>query len=216
MFRSVAVLLFFLQYASPAQVSLHFVPRIQDQQLYLYSQDDSISITTFKFYISDIRFTKSGKEVLIDPVRVHLVDASDAYSLNILIHSDSVVCDTLIFGLGIDSLTSVSGAFGGDLDPVNGMYWTWQSGYINLKLEGLQKIPGEGESFQFHLGGYSWPYNSYRTVKLAFDPASKPVIHVNLDRLLQHLKTNSSVMSPSTVAMELSDSAARMFTAEIP
>ena len=42
----------------------------------------------------------------------------------------------LKFQLGIDSLTNVSGAMGGDLDPTKGMYWTWQSGYINMKIEG--------------------------------------------------------------------------------
>jgi hypothetical protein len=34
--------------------------------------------------------------------------------------------DQIQFQLGIDSLTNVSGAMGGDLDPTKGMYWTWQ------------------------------------------------------------------------------------------
>lgn len=25
----------------------------------------------------------------------------------------------------------------GDLDPLNGMYWAWNSGYINMKIEGI-------------------------------------------------------------------------------
>jgi len=36
----------------------------------------------------------------------------------------------------VDSLANVSGAMSNDLDATKGMYWSWQSGFINLKIEG--------------------------------------------------------------------------------
>ena len=38
--------------------------------------------------------------------------------------------------LGVDSVLNYNGVHEGALDPINGMYWTWQTGYIHCKLEG--------------------------------------------------------------------------------
>jgi hypothetical protein len=59
---------------------------------------------------------------------------------------------------GVDSLTQVSGAMHGDLDPQHGMYWAWQSGYIAVKMEGrYTDATGKSRAFTFHLGGYRTP-----------------------------------------------------------
>jgi hypothetical protein len=42
----------------------------------------------------------------------------------------------ITFSAGIDSLTSTAGIQKGVIDPINGMYWAWQSGYVNFKIEG--------------------------------------------------------------------------------
>ena len=70
--------------------------------------------------------------------------------------------DAIQFNLGIDSLTNVSGALGGDLDPTKGMYWTWQNGYVNFKLQGTSDLCNNPKNeFEFHLGGYLKPFNNY-------------------------------------------------------
>ena len=62
--------------------------------------------------------------------------------------------------LGVDSLTNLNCQFSGDLDPLVGMYWTWQNGFIHIKLEGYgQKVLNPKGFFQFHLGGYTFPNN---------------------------------------------------------
>jgi hypothetical protein len=67
--------------------------------------------------------------------------------------------------LGIDSLTNEAGAMGGDLDPTKGMYWAWQSGYVNFKMEGKSPIcPTWKHKFQLHLGGYLAPFNALQTL----------------------------------------------------
>jgi hypothetical protein len=52
--------------------------------------------------------------------------------------------------MGVDSARNVSGAQEGALDPANGMFWSWTSGYIMIKAEGLSP-QGAGGSFTYHL-----------------------------------------------------------------
>jgi len=59
--------------------------------------------------------------------------------------------------IGTDSITNVSGALDGDLDPIKGMYWAWNSGCINFKLEGTRVISGKKTPFEYHIGGYNGP-----------------------------------------------------------
>ena len=54
--------------------------------------------------------------------------------------------------LGVDSVTNAAGVHCCALDPANGMYWSWQSGYIQFKLEGKEK---DGNALNLHLGGFS-------------------------------------------------------------
>ena len=53
--------------------------------------------------------------------------------------------------------------FRSDLVPTNNMYWTWQSGYINFKLEGYfeNRIYRE-----YHLGGYAFPNNCLQSITI--------------------------------------------------
>jgi hypothetical protein len=71
----------------------------------------------------------------------------------------------LTFNLGIDSLAHYRGTESGPLDPIHGMYWTWQSGYIHFKLEGSvkQKHQSSWQEFEYHLGGYRKPYTALQT-----------------------------------------------------
>ena len=59
------------------------------------------------------------------------------------------------FRIGVDSLTQLSGARTGALDPLNGMYWTWNSGYVGVKMEGQSAASAApGHQIEYHLGGY--------------------------------------------------------------
>lgn len=61
-----------------------------------------------------------------------------------LIESDTIIqltCNNesqhdITFSLGVDSLKQAKPLYSGDLNPLKYMYWTWQSGYIQLKAEG--------------------------------------------------------------------------------
>jgi hypothetical protein len=149
--------------------SFSFQPTFSNQSLnqevyYRLNAQDSIQFTSFKFYISHLELMNGNKVVWKDKVTYHLIDAFDEKTLVLQIPSN-ISFTKIKFQLGIDSLTNVSGAMGGDLDPTKGMYWTWQSGYINFKLEGTSNIcKTRHNEFQFHLGGYQQPFNSLQTV----------------------------------------------------
>jgi hypothetical protein len=103
---------------------------------------------------------------------------------------------------------------GGDLDPTKGMYWTWQSGYINLKLEGKSKqVPGGNNVFQFHLGGYAAPFATAQEVRLETTNDDIVTIQADVQRLLEgiNLGQQNSIMMPGKEAVILSQKAAAMF-----
>ncbi|HRH64981.1 MAG TPA: hypothetical protein PLU53_01660 [Bacteroidia bacterium] len=57
------------------------------------------------------------------------------------------------FNLGIDTARNHTGAQEGDLDPINGMIWTWNTGYIFFKHEGIfRTTAGTDTSLLYHYG----------------------------------------------------------------
>jgi hypothetical protein len=183
---------------------------------FLESLNDSVSFETIKFYVSDIELYKNEELVAVPEKKYFLIDVSNEESKYISLTSkNNEPFNKLKFNIGIDSLTNVSGVIGGDLDPTNGMYWTWQSGYINFKIEGKTKsCPARNNLFQFHIGGYQNPYNAMQKVELKTSGKNKIVIEVAIDELLNkiNLKETNEVMSPNTKAVEIAQSFSSVFT----
>lgn len=64
--------------------------------------------------------------------------------------------NSLSFLIGVDSLKNVSGAQTGGLDPLNGMFWTWNTGYIMFKMEGNSPSSSVvNNKIEYHIGGFS-------------------------------------------------------------
>jgi len=203
--------------------TVSFSPMIEQQPLELNQtyilKNDTFRIETLRFYLSNVSFLNEGKTVFTEPESFHLVDAEDSMSYRIAFHSPkNVVFDEIQFNVGIDSTTNVAGVMGGDLDPTKGMYWSWQSGYINFKLEGWNpKSTARKHEFQYHLGGYMAPYSALSTVRIPCGKAkSATVITVQLAAFLNQLNVVElpAIMSPSERAAILSQSIPSMFSAK--
>ncbi|MEO8085661.1 MAG: MbnP family protein [Bacteroidota bacterium] len=183
---------------------------------YKIKSGDSIRIETFRFYISGIEFLLNNKTVWKETESFHLIDAANENSLKLVFHIPSLISyDQVKFNLGIDSLTNVSGAMGGDLDPTRGMYWTWQNGYINLKLEGNCNLcKTRNNEFQFHLGGYQFPLSAIQIISLPAHQGNNMVVNIALDKLLEDwdFTYNNHIMSPSKEAVVFSKKAADAFS----
>jgi hypothetical protein len=201
--------------------SVSFKPMIEQQPLVLNQiyvvKNDTFRIDVFRFYLSGISFLKEGETVFSELNSYHLMDAEDTASYRIAFHSPkNLTFDEIQFNVGIDSATNVAGVMGGDLDPTKGMYWSWQSGYINFKLEGWNpKSTARKHEFQYHLGGYMTPYSALTTVRIPFDSGqSTDVITIQLATFLQELNIAElpAIMSPGERAVALSEVLPALFS----
>ena len=93
---------------------------------------------------------------------------------------------------------------GGVLDPIRGMYWTWQAGYIHWKIEG-QFLSGAKSQFEYHIGGYRKPYGTAQLVHIPFAPENEELsvdLAPFLSRVLEKTFRHGS-LSPGPLAHEL-------------
>lgn len=181
--------------------------KLVSNKFYHLNSKDSIEISSVKFYVSNIIALNKTKTVWQDSIKYHLVDVLNGKALLFQIPS-GITFTQIKFNLGIDSITNVSGALSGDLDPTKGMYWTWQSGYINFKLEGSSNVcPTRHNEFQFHLGGYQYPFNSLQTIFLQAQSSSTIYINMDIYKIIQsiNLSTTNHMMSPSKEAVLFSE-----------
>jgi hypothetical protein len=186
-----------------------------DSVCYPVQHTDSISFSHLSYYISNIELVFKNKTVWKEENSYHLIDVENIYTQAFHIYTpQSLVYDHLVFYIGIDSTTNVSGAMGGDLDPTKGMYWTWQSGFINLKLEGQYKKSGfKNQEFQYHIGGYQNEFNTYRKISLKTAAKKDMDIWVDIEKLFSNtdLSVQHHIMSPGKEAVLVSEKFASMF-----
>lgn len=203
------------------QVNLRYKNQpLQLNQAYI-SKTDTSTISVLKFYLSSFEIQYKDGTSSFEKNSYHLVDASDIKSQQIRLSTQvSKEISTIKFNIGVDSTASVSGALAGDLDPSNGMYWAWQSGYINFKLEGTSnRCPTRKNKFQFHLGGYVAPLYAMREVELPFN---RKIVNNEMALIIDvapffnaiDLAQTNTIMIPSEKAMLLSDLTVQLFTVE--
>jgi len=212
-----------LLFCQPKKVALNFNYMFGKNRLvlndstYFLEKNNTIKFESLKFYISNIELLENDISIYKEKKSYHLLDADSIYKIISLTLSSKLQFNKLKFNLGIDSVTNVSGALGGDLDPTKGMYWTWQSGYINFKLEGKSSLSTHlKKEFQLHLGGYAYPVNTLQTIILAIGTQNKITVLFDLQQFINKvdLPKQHHIMSPSAEAMHLSKVASTCFKVE--
>jgi hypothetical protein len=192
----------------------NYLPKMNENVL-LHNSKKNVAISKLKFYISNVRMLQSKKEIFREEGVCHLLDWEQ--KMNLEFQTPDVEFDEIDFNVGVDSVINNAGAIEGDLDPSNGMYWTWQSGFINVKLEGEYKNKENiGKSFEFHIGGYRQPFSTLQLVHLKLDSdLNRSQLHVKMD--LQKFfngidfETVNHIMSPSENAVKISSQFASIF-----
>ena len=198
---------------------------ITEGKWFVTANGDSLQFDNLRFYLSAIQFDLDNGQTITDVAPAHLIDVFEPSTLTIALkNSTNTQVKKLRFNIGIDSTTSVSGALGGDLDPTKGMYWAWQSGYINMKIEGRSPASQTRKNvFQFHLGGYMQPFYAMRRVELVLkqpvvfarnEATEGVVLKIDVSKFFKdvHLATQNSIMMPSKEAMLLADLSVQMFS----
>lgn len=104
--------------------------------IYTNEAGNKYKVNLLKYYLSNFIFIKEdGTEYKAG--NYELIDAFDTTTC--LLQFTGVPNGTytkLKFSVGIDSVRNHTGLQEGDLDPIHGMIWTWNTGYIFFKHEG--------------------------------------------------------------------------------
>ena len=192
-----------------ASINGNFKFNLKSQSLqYL---DSVLHIDVLKCYVGKIEILNSDKQVIgKDALNYRLLDFSNAESTLFSIPVNSGYSSYIRLTLGVDSTTNAAGVHCCALDPSNGMYWSWQSGYIQFKLEGKEK---DGTALNLHLGGFSNACMSSQTIEIPIHrlatliPILPPEnrtqnlsIHFDLWTFLELVHENNeySLMTPNT------------------
>jgi hypothetical protein len=195
---------------------------------YQNAAGDSFAIRMYKYYISNIKLTDNNGNVWAEPNSYHFIDAAFTSTNTFdIANVPSGTYVSMTFMIGVDSARNVSGAQTGALDPANGMFWTWSTGYIMAKLEG--KAPNStaaGDNIVFHIGGFSGANSSLRWATPSFG-ASQAVVNgttgaqINMKSDALRWFTGSSnisfatvnnVMNPGVNSMAIANNYVNMFS----
>lgn len=191
---------------------------------------NTFNVTLFQYYVSNIKLTKMDGSVWAESNSYHLVDHSNMTSTMLSLTNVPLGDYKAIeYVIGVDSAKNNSGAQTGALDPSNGMFWSWSTGYIMAKMEGTSpQSPAVGQNLKFHVGGFTGVNNTIKKVTPTFSgaianvtSATTPTIHIS-GNLLEWFKTptaidfttTNTVHMPGTSAKTIADNYADMFTVE--
>jgi hypothetical protein len=214
---------------SPLQrrLVLHFRNTIGGETLepgktYTNVLGENITVQKFKYYVSNFMVTDETGKIIKLPARYFLVDAADSLSCTIVLNIPAKSLRNIRFLLGVDSIRNVSGVQTGALDPLKGMFWTWNSGYIMAKLEGSsEQSMSPGHYFTYHIGGFRNEMNTSREIELALPKKNEPIKQVDIDaEINQWFKSRSELKiaetpichSPGELAARIADNYSTMFS----
>jgi hypothetical protein len=194
---------------------------------YVNPFDEEITITNFKYYLSNFQFHPKGpgKSFKIRN-SYHFLNQGEESSLILNFNLPHGSFASFCFLIGVDSTRNVSGIQSGALDPMNGMFWTWNTGYINAKLEGFSPASKVApQKVEYHVGGFRQKENTVRKIILPFSAenivsnGNEMELHINVDinkwfKSTHEIKIADTavMMTPGKLAVKFADNYANMFS----
>jgi len=166
LFTFIVFMVFFHHVHAQLNVSVRWGNEPITLENHYFLGEDTLIFHELKLYLSDFQFEKeTRKQVLIGP---RFIDLEDPSSLQLFPDFPVEEYQSLRFHFGLDSSYHVSESVEGPLNPMNGMYWAWNSGYIQFKCTGTSSsITLTDQTFEFHLGGYRQPFETLQSIQLA-------------------------------------------------
>lgn len=189
---------------------------------------EEFNVSLLQYYISNIRLKKSdGSEYVVPQDSSYFLvqeHKPETHIIRLSVPQGDYTGASFI--LGVDSLRNtmdISRRQGvlnpSDMSGAEGMYWTWNSGYIFVKLEGtspqIAPDPSGNRRFRYHIGGFGGGFgtppvrtiNNIKKIDLSFgrDVAkvrnkSTPQMHIIADVLkVFNGSTNISLAQNPTV-----------------
>jgi len=157
----------------------------------------SVRIDKLRWYVSLPPAGKKGS-------KAWLLDLADSASLDQQMSRPVNNKISLLFG--IDSTIQVGGVGTGALDPLRGMYWTWQTGYVQWKMEGAIRVDSVESPLELHLGGFDGATKSQSMLSdyLIYPTTNSVIAQWDISPFLSEVvrRKKFGVMSPSPIARE--------------
>jgi hypothetical protein len=175
---------------------------ILNDSIYTNAFDEKYTVSKLKYYISDFHFiTGANKESKKFDRSVYLVDAAKENNIRLKIPAGKIT--GISFLLGVDSINNCSGAQSGALDPLNDMFWTWNSGYVSFKMEGKSdSSKTDLQRIEQHIGGYKGTYKVMRKIFLPVNNISSGIqITADLDKYWDGINKISIAETPMTTTI---------------
>lgn len=162
-----------------------------------------LKVTKWQCYLSHFIFYNNAGDSIVDN-NYYLVDLSQSNSLQLDVPSLEGY-SKVSFAIGVDSMKTMEGVMDDDLDPIKGMFWTWQSGYINFKVELEDE---KGDEYNYHIGGFSGKQNSFRQLHFTMSPNTTITsIQFDMNKFISfcHKNQYKNVMSPGEKSSKMAD-----------
>ena len=163
-----------------------------------------------KYYFSHMKLVNENGE-RVELYAHELIDQSVPSSLEL---GDVEIPDghytSIEFNLGVDSIHNHTGDQAGDLDPMHGMIWTWNTGYIFFKHEGY---------FNSSTSGTEQPLIYHYGTDRALVPISLPIeLHADRSASVINLQfdLNKLYSNPNTIAFTGNNNHQSISTSDIP
>jgi hypothetical protein len=202
-------------------------PLVLNTQTYTNPFGENYTVSKFKYYITNIKLINPSV-TMPENESYHLVDQSQAPSQQFSFALPVNRYTAISFLLGVDSTRNVSGAQTGALDPLNDMFWTWNSGYIMAKLEGNSPVSAQpSNKVEYHIGGFKGansvlkpivlPLPSATPLDIRADKTSEIKITADLAKWWQNpndikIAVLPVCTTPGAQAKQVADNYANMFT----
>jgi hypothetical protein len=222
--------------ATTGSLKINFEAMVGDSELvlststYTNQAGNTFNVSMYKYYITNIKITNTDNTVWTESNSYHLVDHSDAASTLVTLSNVPFGnYKSIEFMIGVDSAKNNSGAQTGALDPANGMFWSWSSGYIMAKLEGTSpQSTATANALKFHIGGFIGANKTMKIVSPSFNTETAnvsstitPEIHMSSNVLewfqtptTVDFSTTNTVHMPGAAANTVANNYADMFTVE--
>jgi hypothetical protein len=133
------------------------------------ASQEEITFTKLRYYVSNIILHKANGEEWIEAESYRIVTVPGENPKVSLEVKEVPVGEysSITYMIGVDEARNTSGAQSGALSPSEGMFWSWTTGYIFIKAEGMSPVAPFGQ-FMYHIGGFEGANNAIRTTNLNF------------------------------------------------
>jgi len=223
----------FVEQNKDASVKIIFTNTINGNKIVLNDSTytnpfgEKYTISKLRYYITNVEL--HANNIFKEKNSYHLIDQAKQESNIVTFSIPAGNYNQINFLLGVDSLHNVSGAQTGELDPANDMFWTWNNGYVMAKMEGNSAASKlVNNKFEYHIGGFSGPYNVLKEIHLNFPEKSfhfeegkhyTIIIDADINTWWQSVHTikiaeHAAITSPGENAKNMSDNYANMFHVE--